>query len=91
MRNMRRLSLALAIAALLQVVCPAADNVPTFRKIQLSDKFYCEGAYYADFNRDGKMDIVSGPFWYEGPDFTKRHEIRPPQGIRSRRTTRTTS
>ncbi len=76
---MRKLSVALAIAALSQVVCLAADNVPAFRKIQLSDKFYCEGAYYADFNRDGKMDIVAGPFWYEGPDFRKRHEIRPPQ------------
>ena len=23
------------------------------------------------------MDVVSGPFWYEGPDFKKRHEIYP--------------
>jgi len=23
------------------------------------------------------MDIVSGPFWYEGPDFKTRHEYRP--------------
>ena len=40
-----------------------------------------EGAYYADFNRDGKLDVVAGPFWYEGPDFQKRHEIRPPKAF----------
>jgi HEAT repeat protein len=48
-----------------------------FRKIQLSSEFYTEGAYFGDFNRDGKMDIVAGPFWYAGPDFTRRTEYRP--------------
>lgn len=48
-----------------------------FRKLRLSDQFYAEGAYYGDFNRDGKMDIVAGPFWFEGPDFQTRHEYRP--------------
>jgi hypothetical protein len=23
------------------------------------------------------MDVISGPFWYEAPDFKKRHEYRP--------------
>ena len=49
----------------------------TFRKTQLSDKFWCEGATFGDFNRDGKADIVAGPWWYEGPDFQKKHEIYP--------------
>ncbi|MCX6905218.1 MAG: VCBS repeat-containing protein, partial [Verrucomicrobia bacterium] len=48
-----------------------------FQKVRLSDQFYTEGACYGDFNRDGKMDIVAGPFWFEGPDFQKRHEYRP--------------
>src|SRR5437867_490438 len=48
-----------------------------FQKIQLTDQFWAEGANSADFNNDGKNDIVSGPFWYEGPDFKKRHEYRP--------------
>ena len=63
---------------------PAALPIPvtlpkrdSFRKLCLSDQFYAEGAYYGDFNRDGKMDIVAGPFWFEGPDFQKRHEYRP--------------
>ncbi len=50
-----------------------------FEKLTLSDKFLCEGAYYADFDRDGKTDVVSGPYWYAGPDFKQRHEIRPVQ------------
>ena len=78
-RRPKKLTIAMVIVGLLNVVGLAADKVPTFRKLQLSDKFYCEGAYYADFNRDGKMDIVAGPFWYEGPDFQKKHEIRPPK------------
>src|SRR6266545_3133780 len=49
----------------------------TFKKTRLSDKFWCEGANFGDFNHDGKGDIVSGPYWYEGPDFQKRHEYDP--------------
>ncbi len=51
----------------------------TFKKLQLSDEFYSEGATFGDFNNNGTMDIVSGPYWYEGPDFKDRHEIYPPR------------
>ena len=53
----------------------------TFQRVQLSDQFFCEGANFGDFNRDGKMDIISGPYWYAGPDFTERSEIYPPQPV----------
>jgi hypothetical protein len=49
----------------------------TFHKTQVNDKFWGEGANFGDFNHDGKMDLVSGPYWYEGPDFKKRHEYSP--------------
>ena len=55
----------------------AERKVSTWQKIQLTDQFWSEGAHFGDFNKDGKMDIVSGPFWYEGPDFKKRHEYAP--------------
>jgi len=77
---------ALVVAAEPELVKPAApdagNTVPpgpatpiSWKKIKLSDKFYCEGASFGDFNHDGKMDIVSGPYWYEGPDFSpeKKH------------------
>ncbi len=57
----------------------AAPLVTAYQKLHLTDKFHCEGAYYADFNRDGALDVVSGPYWYAGPDFQQRHEIREPQ------------
>ncbi len=70
------LSLALACAC-----CRADGPQAAFKKIQLEDRFYAEGAYSADFNRDGKPDVVAGPFWYEGPDFQKKHEVRPPKSF----------
>ncbi|MBN2449027.1 MAG: HEAT repeat domain-containing protein [Lentisphaeria bacterium] len=48
-----------------------------FRRLRLFEEFYAEGAYYGDFNRDGRMDVVAGPFWFEGPDLQTRHEYRP--------------
>lgn len=48
-----------------------------FTKIQLSPHFWAEGAYGGDFNKDGIMDVVAGPFWYEGPSFDEVHEIYP--------------
>ncbi|MDR2345067.1 MAG: VCBS repeat-containing protein [Planctomycetaceae bacterium] len=50
---------------------------PKFKKITLSNQFYAEGSHYGDFNKDGKIDIVAGPYWYEAPDFTHKHEIYP--------------
>ena len=72
------LSLPLSLAIFFLLAFGAAGAEPSgFKKIQLTDKFWCEGANFADINRDGFMDIVSGPYWYEGPDFKKRHEYRP--------------
>lgn len=49
-------------------------TICNFKKQKLTDKFWAEGAHYGDFNRDGKTDVVVGPFWYPGPDFKQRHE-----------------
>src|SRR5579862_924456 len=71
---MKILSL-LALPVLLLAGCATA--VPGFKKVQLTDQFWAEGADFGDFNRDGKMDVASGPYWYEGPDFKTRHQYRP--------------
>lgn len=54
-----------------------ASDAVTFERIVISEHFYSEGADFADFNADGHNDIVSGPFWYEGPDFRTRHRYMP--------------
>jgi hypothetical protein len=47
---------------------------PLFRKHQL-DAGANESAAVADFNRDGRLDIISGENWFEAPDW-KKHRIR---------------
>ena len=65
--------------ALFTAAASAADPVPSgeFTKIQLTDQFWAEGAAFGDFNKDGKMDIAYGPYWFAGPDFKTRHTFYP--------------
>ncbi|HEX7900046.1 MAG TPA: VCBS repeat-containing protein [Planctomycetota bacterium] len=52
-------------------------TIITWKKHVLSEVFTCEGAAAGDFNKDGVMDVAAGPWWYEGPDYTKKHEFYP--------------
>jgi hypothetical protein len=68
----------LAVTAFAALAMPAtSEDLHTFKRIQLSDQFWCEGANFGDINKDGVNDLVSGPWWYAGPDFKKRHEFYP--------------
>ena len=48
---------------------------PNFRMTQLTPFYYSFASAAADFDRDGNMDVVSGPFIFMGPDFTKKREF----------------
>ena len=56
---------------------PEEVTDPHFRTRKLNDMFYSEGIAVGDINRDGIMDVASGPFWYPGPDYAVEHEIYP--------------
>ena len=46
-----------------------------YRMLRLTPFYYSFASGAADFDRDGNMDIVSGPFIFLGPDFTKVREF----------------
>jgi hypothetical protein len=71
-----RLSLAAAFASLSAAALSAATD-PAYQRLELSNQFFSEGATFADINKDGQMDVVSGPYWYAGPDFKTRTEFYP--------------
>ncbi len=45
-----------------------------WKKAWVSDERY-EAAGVFDVDKDGVLDIVSGAYWYQGPDFRKKHFI----------------
>ena len=70
-RTFVRTSLCLGLLVITHAV--RADLHGGFQCIVLSEAFHSEGADFADINGDGHHDVVSGPFWYEGPNFQLRH------------------
>ncbi len=51
-----------------------------FRRVLIADERY-ESAAVFDVDRNGVPDIVSGAWWYQGPDFTRRHPVGEVQAI----------
>ncbi|MGY8654496.1 MAG: FG-GAP repeat domain-containing protein [Verrucomicrobiia bacterium] len=76
---MTRILAALFLFGVSSVLLAAPPSVfHSFNRIELSDEYYAEGANFGDFNKDGKLDVVAGPFWYAGPTFKEKHEIYEP-------------
>lgn len=63
--------------SLLAIFSPVDAAPADFQKLVLTDKYYCDGITAGDINRDGKIDVIAGPFWYEGPNFNTAHEFYP--------------
>ena len=78
-----RIAAVLASALVLGGTAPAPqakrapDAMVAFKRIQLSDQFWSEGANAGDLNNDGVKDIISGPYWWAGPDYKQRREYYP--------------
>jgi len=56
-------------------VIPPEQTSTRFRLQRLDEFFYTWGAGVGDINRDGVLDVVAGPYYYLGPDYTSRREI----------------
>lgn len=71
--------LALAIAAATLAAPPPAKSPAdiSWKKTVLDSKFRSEGVAVADVNKDGKVDVMVGEWWYEAPDW-KPHEMQKP-------------
>jgi hypothetical protein len=81
---MSRIALTLLLAgvglAAALAPAPAAPKADapkiTWKKTVITDKFQSEGVAVADVNKDGKVDVLNGEYWYEAPDW-KPHELQP--------------
>jgi hypothetical protein len=55
---------------------PEAEKVSDRVRIQRVNEFYYSwGPAIADFNRDGTLDIASGPYYYLGPNYVEARQI----------------
>ncbi len=76
---MLRILAAAAVLAIAAVPTASAADSPasniTWKKTVLDTKFRSEGVAVADVNKDGKIDVLNGEYWYEAPDW-KPHEMQ---------------
>ncbi|HTF87713.1 MAG TPA: PVC-type heme-binding CxxCH protein [Planctomycetota bacterium] len=70
----------MTFVVLLLATLPSPRQIPQlhFERAELSHEFFSEGAAAADFDRDGHVDVASGPWLYRGPDFQNHIELYPP-------------
>jgi hypothetical protein len=76
------LALTLAVAGLVLALAPApaqpkaGDGKITWKKTVIETLFRSEGVAIADVNKDGKLDVLNGEYWYEAP-YWQAHEMQP--------------
>ena len=58
-----------------RLVTPIEKVSSNYRMQRIDDFYYSWGTSVADVNRDGILDIVTGPYYYVGPDYTVKREI----------------
>lgn len=69
------LILLTAMCVMSRITVAEERPVAQFRKQVLTDRYYADGINAGDINNDGHVDIVCGPFWFEGPEFKIAHEF----------------
>ena len=63
------LRIVVAVTALLVVPGYSQEKVEdnNWHRIKLDERIRSEGVAAADFNNDGRMDVVAGDVWYQAP------------------------
>ena len=74
---LRRLALWVSLTAGLGALHAGQPALVTFQKQHILDQFWAEGANAGDFNHDGIMDIVYGPYWFAGPNYQQKNQYAP--------------
>jgi hypothetical protein len=59
------------------------QEVISFKKTVITHEFVAEGSAVGDVNKDGRLDILAGTFWFESPSW-KRHEIAKPEVFKTK-------
>tara|TARA_R110002033_G_scaffold13443_1_gene40050 strand:- start:65582 stop:66760 length:1179 start_codon:yes stop_codon:yes gene_type:complete len=75
--NKKRLQILIAIVGLICFLgfSQSSMGIPiTFEKVKIASESY-ESVAVFDANGDRIPDIISGGFWYEGPNFSEKHAI----------------
>src|SRR5262245_26681844 len=54
---------------------------PNFRVQRLSEFYYSYSTAIGDVNRDGNPDVIAGPYYYAGPDFTVGRQLYVPESF----------
>lgn len=67
---MKNLLFITILLPFLSLSCYSQD----FKKTIITRDFISEGVAVADLNKDGKLDIVAGYYWFEAPNWT-RHQM----------------
>ncbi len=86
-----RSALLLPVVAILLTVTPmlsqeaavSTESDLQFRLHEVNKESIFSACAVMDVNKDGTLDIVSGGFWYEGPDW-KQHDVRDVEVINGR-------
>jgi hypothetical protein len=74
-KNNALLVVSFVIGGMFSLACGEDFTIHSFARQQLTDVYYSEGIAAGDLNRDGHVDVIYGPYWFEGPDFVKKQEI----------------
>jgi hypothetical protein len=67
-----------SIGLLLFIATTSLAEEIDFKYRLLNPDYHGEGAAFGDLNQDGHQDLVSGPFWFEGPTFEVQQEYYSP-------------